>query len=61
MTIGAITIILAVMMALIQKTISGCFPTIAISQVGYMILGVGTALPVGIIGGLFHMNQSRHV
>ena len=27
----------------------------AISQVGYMVLGIGTALPIGIVGGLFHM------
>ena len=55
MTIGAITIILAVMMALIQKDYKRLLSYHAISQVGYMILGVGTALPVGIIGGLFHM------
>ena len=28
---------------------------IAVSQVGYMILGIGTAVPIGIVGGLFHM------
>ncbi|MDD5166268.1 MAG: proton-conducting transporter membrane subunit [Candidatus Omnitrophica bacterium] len=55
MSIGAITIILAVMMALIQKDYKKLLSYHAISQVGYMILGIGTALPVGIIGGLFHM------
>ena len=55
MTIGALTIILAVMMALIQKDYKKLLSYHAISQVGYMILGIGTALPVGIIGGLFHM------
>ncbi|MBF0522944.1 MAG: NADH-quinone oxidoreductase subunit L [Candidatus Omnitrophica bacterium] len=55
MTIGAITIILAVMMALIQKDYKRLLSYHAISQVGYMILGIGTALPVGIVGGLFHM------
>ncbi|MGI6711407.1 MAG: NADH-quinone oxidoreductase subunit L [Bacillota bacterium] len=55
MTIGAITIILAVMMALIQKDYKRLLSYHAISQVGYMILGVGTAIPVGIVGGLFHM------
>lgn len=55
MTIGAITIVLAVMMALIQKDYKKLLSYHAISQVGYMILGVGTCLPAGIIGGLFHM------
>jgi NADH-quinone oxidoreductase subunit L len=55
MAVGAATIILAVMMALIQKDYKRLLSYHAISQVGYMILGVGTALPVGIIGGLFHM------
>ncbi|MDD5432757.1 MAG: proton-conducting transporter membrane subunit [Candidatus Omnitrophica bacterium] len=55
MTIGAITILLAVMMALIQKDYKRLLSYHAISQVGYMILGIGTAVPAGIIGGLFHM------
>lgn len=55
MTIGAVTIVLAVMMALIQKDYKRLLSYHAISQVGYMILGIGTCLPVGIIGGLFHM------
>jgi formate hydrogenlyase subunit 3/multisubunit Na+/H+ antiporter MnhD subunit len=55
MIIGAVTIIFAVMMALVQKDYKRLLSYHAISQVGYMILGIGTALPVGIIGGLFHM------
>lgn len=55
MVIGAATILFAVMMALIQKDFKRLLSYHAISQVGYMILGIGTALPVGIIGGLFHM------
>ncbi|MCX5716538.1 MAG: proton-conducting transporter membrane subunit [Candidatus Omnitrophica bacterium] len=55
MTIGAVTIILAVMMALVQKDYKRLLSYHAISQVGYMILGIGTAVPAGIIGGLFHM------
>ncbi|MDP2891522.1 MAG: proton-conducting transporter membrane subunit [Bacillota bacterium] len=55
MTIGAVTILLAVMMALIQKNFKRLLSYHAISQVGYMILGIGTALPIGIVGGLFHM------
>jgi formate hydrogenlyase subunit 3/multisubunit Na+/H+ antiporter MnhD subunit len=55
MTVGAITIIVAVMMALIQKDYKKLLSYHAISQVGYMILGIGTCLPAGIIGGIFHM------
>jgi formate hydrogenlyase subunit 3/multisubunit Na+/H+ antiporter MnhD subunit len=55
MVVGAVTILAAVMMALIQKDYKRLLSYHAISQVGYMILGIGTALPVGIIGGLFHM------
>jgi NADH-quinone oxidoreductase subunit L len=55
MIIGSVTILLAVMMALIQKNYKRLLSYHAISQVGYMILGIGTAVPIGIVGGLFHM------
>jgi formate hydrogenlyase subunit 3/multisubunit Na+/H+ antiporter MnhD subunit len=55
MIVGALTILLAVMMALIQKDYKRLLSYHAISQVGYMILGIGTLVPVGIVGGLFHM------
>ncbi len=55
MVIGAVTIILAVMMALVQKDYKRLLSYHAISQVGYMVLGIGTALPIGIVGGIFHM------
>jgi NADH-quinone oxidoreductase subunit L len=55
MSVGAITIILAVMMALVQTNYKRLLSYHAISQVGYMILGIGTALPIGIVGGIFHM------
>ncbi|HEX2954654.1 MAG TPA: NADH-quinone oxidoreductase subunit L [Bacillota bacterium] len=55
MIIGAVTLILAVMMALIQQDYKRLLSYHAISQVGYMILGIGTGNPIGIAGGLFHM------
>jgi NADH-quinone oxidoreductase subunit L len=55
MIVGALTIILAVMMALIQKDYKKLLSYHAISQVGYMILGIGTCVPAGVIGGIFHM------
>lgn len=55
MIIGVVTILFAVMMALIQKDFKRLLSYHAISQVGYMILGIGTGVPAGIVGGLFHM------
>lgn len=55
MIIGAVTILIAVLMALIQTDYKRLLAYHAVSQVGYMILGIGTAVPVGIVGGLFHM------
>ena len=55
LTVGAITIIAAVMMALVQHNMKRLLSYHAISQVGYMVIGIGTANPIGIAGGLFHM------
>ena len=55
MAIGAGTIIFAVMMALIQHDAKRLLGYHAVSQVGYMLLGIGTGNPIGIAGGLFHM------
>ncbi|MCX5647216.1 MAG: proton-conducting transporter membrane subunit [Phycisphaerae bacterium] len=55
MIIGSLTILLAVMMALVQKDYKKLLSYHAISQVGYMVLGIGTCVPIGIGGGLFHM------
>jgi len=53
--IGAVTIIISVMMALIQHDLKKLLAFHAVSQVGYMVLGIGTGTMVGILGGLFHM------
>ncbi len=55
MIVGAVTIVLAVLMALIQKDLKRLLSYHAVSQVGYMVLGIGTAIPIGIAGGIFHM------
>lgn len=55
MIVGAVTIIAAVMMALIQHDLRRLLAYHAVSQVGYMVLGIGTGNPVGIAGGIFHM------
>lgn len=53
--VGALTIIFAVMLALIQHDLRKLLSYHAISQVGYMVLGFGTGLPIGIVAGIFHM------
>ena len=55
MTVGAVTILAAVMMALVQHDLKKLLAYHAVSQVGYMVLGIGTGTVVGIIGALFHM------
>ncbi|MDD4954403.1 MAG: proton-conducting transporter membrane subunit, partial [Candidatus Omnitrophica bacterium] len=55
MFIGAFTIVAGVMMALVQHNMKRLLGYHAVSQVGYMILGIGTGNPIGIAGGLFHM------
>ncbi len=55
LAIGSITIVAAVMMALIQHDLKKLLAYHAVSQVGYMVIGIGTGNPLGIAGGLFHM------
>ncbi len=53
--VGAVTIIGAVMMALVQHDLRKLLSYHAVSQVGYMVLGIGTGTALGIAGGIFHM------
>ncbi len=55
MILGAVTILGGVMMALIQHDMKRLLAYHAVSQVGYMILGIGTGTVIGIAGGFFHM------
>jgi len=55
MIIGSVTILFAVLMALVQHDYKKLLSFHAVSQVGYMVLGVGSGIPVAIVGGLFHM------
>ncbi len=53
--IGSATILIAVMVAMVQHNLKRLLSYHAISQVGYMVLGIATLTPVGIAGGVFHM------
>jgi len=55
MAMGSITIVAAVMMALVQHDFKRLLGYHAVSQVGYMVLGIGTGTIIGIAGALFHM------
>ena len=55
MVIGAVTVLTAVMMALVQHDLKRLLSYHAVSQVGYMVLGIGTGTAIGLAGGLFHM------
>ncbi len=54
-TLGAITVIIAVMMAMIQHNGRKLLGYHAVSQVGYMIMGIGSGSVLAFAGGLFHM------
>ncbi len=53
--IGTSTIIIAVMMALVQHDYKKLLGYHAVSQVGYMVTGIGLGTVLGMVGGLFHM------
>jgi NADH:ubiquinone oxidoreductase subunit 5 (subunit L)/multisubunit Na+/H+ antiporter MnhA subunit len=55
MLIGVVTIMGAVMMALIQDDLKTLLAYQAIAQVGYIVLGIGTGSWIGIAGAIFHM------
>lgn len=53
--VGGLTVICAVMMALVQHNIKKLLGFHAVSQVGYMVIGIGCGTPLGLAGALFHM------
>ncbi len=54
-TIGTLTIVTAGMMAMIQRNGRRLLGYCAVSQAGYIILGVGTGSALALAGGLFHL------
>ena len=55
MTVGAVTLLGGVLMAVIQKDFRRMLAFHSVSQVGYMVIGIGTGTALGVIGGLFHL------
>ena len=54
-SIGALTVITAVMMAMNQHNGRRLLGYHAVSQVGYMIMGIGSGNVIAFAGGLFHL------
>ena len=55
LSLGVLTIITAVTMALVQHNYKRLLGFHAVSQVGYMVVGFGLGSLTGIAAGLFHM------
>jgi multicomponent Na+:H+ antiporter subunit D len=55
MFLGAVSIIIGGMLSLSQMNFKRLLAYSSISQIGYIILGLGLGTPLGIFGGLFHL------
>ncbi len=55
MLVGAATVVLAVMAALVQHDLKKLLSYHAVSQVGYMVMGIASGTALGVAGALFHM------
>ena len=55
MFLGAISMVVGVFLAIGQWDLKRLLAYHSISQIGYVILGIGLATPLGILGGLFHL------
>jgi len=54
MIVGLTTIVITSAMALVQRDMKRMLGYATVTQVGYILLGLGTCLPIGIIGAIFH-------
>jgi multicomponent Na+:H+ antiporter subunit D len=55
MVMGTVSMVVAAFLALGQKDMKRMLAYSSISQVGYVVLGIGLGTPLGIAGGLFHL------
>jgi len=53
--LGSLSMLVGVLLAFSQTDLKRLLAYSSISQVGYIILGIGLATPLGIFGGLFHL------
>lgn len=52
---GVISLVVGAVIAMGQNDIKRMLAYSSISQVGYIVLGIGLGTPLGILGGLFHL------
>jgi len=52
--LGAITLLIGVLFALAQHDLKKLLAFHTVSQIGYMMLGIGLGTPLGVAAGLFH-------
>lgn len=55
LSVGAVTVLATVFMAIVQKDFMRSLAYLTVSQAGYMIMGIATGSVLGIAGGLFHV------
>jgi multicomponent Na+:H+ antiporter subunit D len=55
MVIGVVSMLVGAMLALGQNDFRRMLAYSSISQIGYVLIGLGCATPLGIAGGLFHL------
>jgi multicomponent Na+:H+ antiporter subunit D len=55
MVLGTLSMVLGVFLAIGQWDLKRLLAYHSISQIGYVVLGLGIGTPLGIIGGLFHL------
>lgn len=54
-TLGLVTMVLGALMALAQRDLKRLLAYSGISQIGYILLGIGLGTVLGVQGGLFHL------
>ncbi|MCB4756181.1 MAG: monovalent cation/H+ antiporter subunit D family protein [Elusimicrobia bacterium] len=55
MFLGALSMVIGVFLAIGQWDLKRLLAYHSISQIGYVVLGIGLGTPLGILGGLFHL------
>jgi len=55
MFMGALSMVVGVFLAIGQWDLKRLLAYHSISQIGYVVLGIGLGTPLGILGGLFHL------
>jgi len=55
MFLGTLSMVIGALLALGQRDLKRLLAYSSVSQIGYVVLGIGLGTPLGILGGLFHL------